>query len=64
MKEDFNGKVNMEKYYHKLGTNGDVSLLNLVKNHYTMPKIVDLVVNGMVNRLLYKSKSNRPCITR
>jgi hypothetical protein len=27
MKEDFtNGKVNMEKYYHKPGTNGDVSL--------------------------------------
>jgi CO dehydrogenase/acetyl-CoA synthase epsilon subunit len=35
MKEDFtNGKVNMEKYYHKPGTNGDVSLLNLSKNHY------------------------------
>jgi hypothetical protein len=46
-----NGKVNMEKYYHKLGTNGDVSLLNLSKKSLsTMPKIVDLVVNGMVNR--------------
>lgn len=46
-----NGKVNMEKYYPKLGTNGDVSLLNLSKKSLsTMPKIVDLVVNGMVNR--------------
>jgi len=46
-----NGKVNMEKYYGKLGTNGDVSLLNLSKRSLsTMPKIVDLVVNGMVNR--------------
>lgn len=46
-----NGKVNMEKYYKKLGTNGDVSLLNLSKRSLsTMPKIVDLVVNGMVNR--------------
>jgi hypothetical protein len=35
MKEDFtNGKVNMEKYYHKLGTNGDVSLLNLSKKSH------------------------------
>jgi hypothetical protein len=46
-----NGKVNMEKYYKKLGTNGDVALLNLSKKSLsTMPKIVDLVVNGMVNR--------------
>jgi hypothetical protein len=28
------GKVNMDKYYSKLGTNGDVSLLNLSKSHY------------------------------
>lgn len=46
-----NGKVNMEKYYPRLGTNGDVALLNLSKKSLsTMPKIVDLVVNGMVNR--------------
>lgn len=46
-----NGLVNMTKYYPKLGTNGDVSLLNLSKKSLTiMPKIVDLVVNGMVNR--------------
>jgi hypothetical protein len=46
-----NGLVNMTKYYGKLGTNGDTSLLNLSKKSLTrMPKIVDLVVNGMVNR--------------
>ncbi len=46
-----NGLVNMEKYLPKLGTNGDVSLLNLSKKSLsTMPKLVDLVVNGMVNR--------------
>jgi hypothetical protein len=46
-----NGLVNMEKYYDKLGTNGDVSLLNLSKKSLSrMPKIVDLVVNGMSNR--------------
>lgn len=46
-----NGKVNMEKYYAKLGTNGDVSLLNLSKKSLsTLPKIVDLLTNGMANR--------------
>ena len=46
-----NGLVSMTKYYSKLGTNGDVSLLNLSKKSLTrMPKIVDLVVNGMVSR--------------
>src|SRR6478736_1694714 len=46
-----NGKVPMEKYYGRLGTNGDVSLLNLSKRSIsTIPKLVDLVVNGMVNR--------------
>lgn len=45
------GKVKMDKYYPMLGTNGDVSLLNLSKKSLsTLPKIVDLVVNGMVNR--------------
>jgi hypothetical protein len=38
-----------DQHYPKLGTNGDVSLLNLSKKT-RMPKIVDLVVNGMVNR--------------
>lgn len=46
-----NGRVDMEKYLPKLGTNGDTSLLNLnKKSTTTMPKAVDLVVNGMVNR--------------
>ena len=46
-----NGRVNMEKYYPKLGTNGDTSLLNLSKKSLSrIPKIVDLVVNGMANR--------------
>jgi hypothetical protein len=46
-----NGLVDMSKYYPMLGTNGDVSLLNLSKKPLSrMPKIVDLVVNGMVNR--------------
>jgi len=46
-----NGMVDMTKYYPMLGTNGDVSLLNLSKKPLSrMPKIVDLVVNGMVNR--------------
>lgn len=46
-----NGLVDMAKYYPMLGTNGDVSLLNLSKKPLSrMPKIVDLVVNGMVNR--------------
>lgn len=46
-----NGRVNMDKYLPKLGTNGDTSLLNLNKRSTsTMPKIIDLVVNGMANR--------------
>lgn len=45
------GKVNMTKYYPMLGTNGETSFLNLSKKSLsTLPKIVDLVVNGMVNR--------------
>ena len=45
------GEVNMKKYYPKLGTNGDVSLLNLSAKSITpIPKIVDLVVNGMCDR--------------
>jgi len=46
-----NGLVKMTKYHDKIGTNGDVSLLSLsTKPLSRMPKIVDLVVNGMVNR--------------
>lgn len=46
-----NGMVDMTKYYDKLGTNGDVSLLNLSKKPLsTLPKIIDLIVNGMCNR--------------
>lgn len=45
------GKVDMTKYLPKLGTNGDTSLLNLSKKSLsTIPKIVDLIVNGMCNR--------------
>ena len=45
------GEVDMKKYYPKLGTNGDVSLLNLSAKSITpIPKIVDLVVNGMCDR--------------
>lgn len=45
------GNVDMKKYYPKLGTNGDVSLLNLSAKSITpIPKIVDLVVNGMCDR--------------
>jgi hypothetical protein len=52
------GKVDMRKYYPRLGTNGDVSLLNLPrKSLSTIPKIVDLVVNGMVGRN-YSIKAN------
>lgn len=46
-----NGQVDMKKYLPKLGTNGDVSLLNLAgKSLTTIPKIVDLIVNGMCDR--------------
>jgi hypothetical protein len=45
------GEVDMKKYYPKLGTNGDTSLLNLSAKSITpIPKIVDLVVNGMCDR--------------
>ena len=46
-----NGNIDMRQYYPKLGTNGDVSLLNLsAKPLTTIPKLVDLVVNGMCDR--------------
>lgn len=46
-----NGNIDMRQYYPKLGTNGDVSLLNLsTKSLSTIPKLVDLVVNGMCDR--------------
>ena len=46
-----NGMVNMNRYFPKMGTNGDVSLLNLAgKSLTTIPKIVDLIVNGMCDR--------------
>lgn len=46
-----NGNIDMRKYYPKLGTNGDTSLLNLsTKSLSTIPKAVDLIVNGMSNR--------------
>lgn len=45
------GNIDMCKYYTKLGTNGNISLLNLSsKPLTTIPKIVDLVVNGMCDR--------------
>lgn len=46
-----NGNIDMRQYYTKLGTNGDTSLLNLAtKSLIPVPKLVDLVVNGMCNR--------------
>jgi len=45
------GQVPMSRYLPSLGTNGDVSLLNLPKKSLSIiPKLVDVVVNGMVNR--------------
>ena len=45
------GQVPMQKYLPSLGTNGDTSLLNLSKKTLSrIPKLVDVVVNGMVNR--------------
>lgn len=45
------GQVPMSKYLPSLGTNGDVSLLNLSKKALSVtPKLVDVVVNGMTNR--------------
>lgn len=45
------GEVDMSKYYPKLGTNGAIDLLNLSKQSITpIPKLVDLVVNGMCDR--------------
>lgn len=45
------GKVPMTKYLPSIGTNGDVSLLNLPKKSLSIiPKLVDVVVNGMTNR--------------
>lgn len=45
------GEVDMSKYYPKLGTNGAIDLLNLSKKSITpIPKLVDLVVNGMCDR--------------
>lgn len=46
-----NGEIDMSKYFNKLGTNGSVDLLNLSrKSLSTIPKNVDLVVNGMCDR--------------
>jgi hypothetical protein len=45
------GQISMAKYLPMLGTNGDTSLLNLSKKSISrIPKLVDVVVNGMVNR--------------
>ena len=45
------GLQSMTKYHESLGTNGDLSFLNLSKKPITIiPKLVDIVVNGMVNR--------------
>ena len=53
-----NNNIDMSKYYAKLGTNGDVSLLNLAKKSLVpVPKIVDLIVNGMCDRG-YSIKAN------
>lgn len=45
------GIIDMSKYHQKLGTNGDVSLLNLSKKPLSrLPKLVNLLVNGMCDR--------------
>lgn len=45
------GLQSMAKYTQSLGTNGDLSYLNLGKKPITIiPKLVDLVVNGMSSR--------------
>lgn len=41
----------MEKYYKSLGANGDKSFLNLPKKPVSIiPKLVDMICNGMANR--------------
>jgi len=45
------GLQSMKKYREKMGTNGDLSLLNLSDKPITLiPKLVDVVCNGMANR--------------
>lgn len=45
------GLQSMTKYFDKLGTNGDTSLLNLAKKPITIiPKLVNITTNGMSNR--------------
>jgi hypothetical protein len=57
-----NGKVNMEKYSFLNLELMVMFLLNLSKSHY-LPKVVDLVVNGMVNRPYSIIQSDRPCFS-
>jgi hypothetical protein len=46
-----NGMQPMERYYDKLGTNGNTSLLNLSKKPLTIiPKLRDVIANGIANR--------------
>lgn len=53
-----NGLQSMGKYKDSLGTNGDLSYLNLSKKPITIiPKLRDIVVNGMANRG-YSVKAN------
>lgn len=45
------GLQSMQKYKQQLGTNGDLSFLNLsTKPLSIIPKLVDIVCNGMANR--------------
>jgi hypothetical protein len=45
------GLQSMTKFYDSLGTNGDLSKLNLSKKPITIvPKLCDIVVNGICNR--------------
>ena len=45
------GLQSMTKYFNSLGTEGDLKWLNLSKKPITIiPKLVDIVVNGMSNR--------------
>ena len=45
------GTYSMTQFYDQIGTNGDTSLLNLPKKPITrIPKLVDVMVNGISNR--------------
>jgi len=41
----------MQQYYQQIGVSGDLSYLNLPQKPITtIPKLIDIMVNGMINR--------------